>query len=141
MVKPFDLGKESLDDIQELIFLEKQTEEILKYPTEEGIIDEIDKMILGQESAIQVQAENSIETTFLSIYKLEINRIKYMLKSYLRRRLQKVSYVEMLACSQSCVCKTSPFISLILTFRLRSTICTSSTMRWASTCLKLSMSS
>jgi GINS complex subunit 4 len=80
----------SVSKLQAQIFLEKNTEEILEYEGE-TIVDKIDKLILTQETSIEGEAQSAEDNLFSNLYKLEIERIKYMLKTYLRVRLAKVS--------------------------------------------------
>ncbi len=75
--------------LQELIFLEKGSEEIMEY-NKDGIVDKIDKYVVTQETSIEGEVGSHEDNLFSNIYKLDIERIKYMLKSYLRARLRKV---------------------------------------------------
>jgi len=61
----------------------------LAYKTE--LVEELDLLITTQEEAVSSGSSSSVtENFFASIYKLDIERMKYLLKSYLRTRLLKI---------------------------------------------------
>lgn len=81
--------------------MEKQSPEILAY--KERMVNEMDEFIVSQEDVLNKADEDAekiripltgqkanISNLFKSYYKLEIERMKYLLKSYLRTRLIKI---------------------------------------------------
>ena len=66
----------------------------MKY--EEDLIKRIDRLVISQEQSLDANQFEDEETIFENIYKLEIERVKYMLKSYLRARLGKVNRLDIL---------------------------------------------
>jgi GINS complex subunit 4 len=68
--------------------MEKQAPEILQYKQE--LVTQLDDQINNQQNVLSEMKVTAKENFFLDIYKLEIERMKYMLKSYLRTRLSKI---------------------------------------------------
>lgn len=48
---------------------------------------------MEQENSIEMtgKSRDSLQNIFINLYKLEVERVKYVLKAYLRARLAKVS--------------------------------------------------
>lgn len=77
--------------LKQHILLEKASDEILNFSAVAPIIEKVDKLVLQQESSLD-SAESEMTTTthvFADIYRLEIERVKYLLKTFFRVRLQK----------------------------------------------------
>jgi len=77
--------------LKQLILLEKASDDILPYKEAAPIIEKVDKLVLQQESTLD-GAESEMTTdlqVFADIYRLEIERVKYLLKMFFRVRLQK----------------------------------------------------
>lgn len=78
-----------LEKVTKAIIKERESPDILPYETD--IITELEKLIATQEEALEdVEAVTPTENFFNSIYKLEVERMKYLLKSYLRTRIFKI---------------------------------------------------
>ena len=75
-------------DFKNAIIEEKESPIILKYKKE--LVEELDLLIKGQEECLTEDASSDSERLFITFYKLEIERMKYLLKSYLRTRLFKL---------------------------------------------------
>lgn len=72
-----------------LLIKEREVPEILPYETD--IVEALDSMIKDQEDAMAEVNTNTVNENFFSmIYKTEIERLKYILKAYLRTRLFKI---------------------------------------------------
>ena len=92
-----NLGPEDLDGpqlselvkkMQNLIIQEKEAPELLMYDIES--VNTLDKMIVDQEEALSTLQAKADDNFFTDIYYQEIQRMKYILKSYLRTRLTKI---------------------------------------------------
>lgn len=71
------------------VIAEKQAPEILLF--REKLVSDLDTLIHSQEEIISsVDASTVTENFFTTVYKLEIERMKYLLKNYLRTRLFKI---------------------------------------------------
>jgi GINS complex subunit 4 len=78
-----------VSSISKALIKEKQSPEILMY--EEKLVKELDELIFTQEKELsEIWAKFITENIFSTIYKLDIERMKYLLKSYLRTRLLKL---------------------------------------------------
>eukprot|EP00347_Sterkiella_histriomuscorum_P018777 403344222 len=74
--------------LQQLLHNEKSSPEILPY---QGIlVDQITKLINQQEIDVNNPARDTDDRFFYNIHRMELERQKYMLKSYLRTRLLKI---------------------------------------------------
>ena len=72
-----------------LILEEREIPEILHY--QKDIVESLDTLIKGQEDAISsIEPSSTNENFFTMIYKTEIERLKFLLKMYLRTRLFKI---------------------------------------------------
>lgn len=75
--------------ISKALIEEKQCPEILPY--KESLVNQLDELIFSQEESVwEIQATSVTENFFTTIYRLDIERMKYLLKSYLRTRLLKI---------------------------------------------------
>jgi GINS complex subunit 4 len=88
-----DAGNDNLNtlvrDATRALIAERESPEILKFNKE--VVDDLDKYICQQDSALEeVEANTVTENFFKSVYKLEVERMKFMLKSYLNTRLFKI---------------------------------------------------
>ena len=82
-------GNPLVEQISKAIIKERESPEILQYETD--MITSLEKLILSQEEALdETSASTTTENFFNSIYKLEVERMKYLLKTYLRTRLFKI---------------------------------------------------
>ncbi len=71
------------------ILREREITELLPYEGES--VSELDQLIKNQEEVINESEASSVnENFFAMIYKTEIERLKYLLKAYLRTRLFKI---------------------------------------------------
>lgn len=77
-----------VNDIQQAIINEKESPELLNYNA--NIVEWLDDYIVRQEEGLSQIKATAQDNFFSDIYKLEIERMKYMLKSYLRIRLTKI---------------------------------------------------
>ncbi|CAI2378774.1 unnamed protein product [Moneuplotes crassus] len=72
-----------------IILKEREIPEILPY--EEETVSELDTIVKEQEEAVSEQETRTAnENFFVMIYKTEIERLKFLLKTYLRTRLFKI---------------------------------------------------
>ena len=74
--------------IQKAVMIEKQSPEILQY--KKDLVDHLDNQIKGQQEALSGMEITADENFVLDVYQLELERMKYMLKSYIRTRLTKI---------------------------------------------------
>jgi GINS complex subunit 4 len=88
-----DAGNDNLNilvrDATRALIAERESPEILKYNKE--VVEKLDSHIWQQDDALEEVETNSVtEGFFKSIYKLEIERMKFLLKSYLSTRIFKI---------------------------------------------------
>eukprot|EP00040_Diaphanoeca_grandis_P041818 m.263567 g.263567 ORF g.263567 m.263567 type:complete len:214 (-) comp51012_c0_seq1:36-677(-) len=75
--------------LQQAWINEKSAPEILKYATEE--VDTLLQLVEEQDVLSREKAKENVTTQFLfNVYQMEITRIKYLIRSYLRTRLKKI---------------------------------------------------
>ena len=67
---------------------EKSAPELLPY--QHLLINQVTKLINQQEESLQVQIKYTDDRFYFNIHKMELERVKFMLKSYLRTRLFKI---------------------------------------------------
>ena len=75
-------------EMQKAIFREKESPEVLQY--EKELVTNLDKYVNSQKIVVSGMKVTAKDQIFLDAYKLEIERMLYMLKSYLRIRLAKI---------------------------------------------------
>ena len=74
--------------LQQLLHQEKSSPELLPY--QHVLINNLTKQINKQEELMQVQVRDTDDRFYYNIHKMELERIKYLVKSYLRTRLFKI---------------------------------------------------
>lgn len=79
--------------MKQLLGQEKMAPELLPY--QHSLVETISKQITQKDRSIQHRAQNpskniSDERFYLNIERMEVERVKYMLKSYLRSRIIKI---------------------------------------------------
>ena len=79
---------EQITSIQKAIIQEENCPEILAF--ERNLYDNLCEIVENQDQALQEVEKTIDKKTYFNIYSLELERIKYLLKSYLRTRLFKV---------------------------------------------------
>ncbi|CDW80434.1 UNKNOWN [Stylonychia lemnae] len=77
-----------IKQLQQLLHNEKSSPELLPYQT--ILIDKVTKLINNQEQQLQAPVRDTDDRFFFNIHKMELERVKYMLKSYLRTRILKI---------------------------------------------------
>ncbi|KAJ5078762.1 sld5 protein [Anaeramoeba ignava] len=78
-----------IPDLEKAWINEKNSPEI--FPFNETLVNETQNQLNKQESFIfQQQSQNQTPTFILNLYETEIERIKFLLRSYLRIRLRKI---------------------------------------------------
>lgn len=59
-------------------------------PFQHLLIDQVTKLLAERERQISVQARDTDDRFYFNVHKMELERVKYLLKSYLRTRLFKI---------------------------------------------------
>jgi len=74
--------------LQQLLHQEKSSPELLPYQV--LLIGQISKRIFDQERQLQRKINDTDDRFYFNVHKMELERVKYLLKSYLRTRLFKM---------------------------------------------------
>ena len=86
---------EDIDKLKVALRNEKACPEILAF--EEEVVDDIHELVKAQQGHVDEfrEGNDETETAFaVSLYQMEIDRIQYLLASYLRTRLAKVQQAQ-----------------------------------------------
>jgi len=85
--QPNDGFNSDIQELEKSIIRERYSCQI--FPYLKGPMERLTKSITTQEAAINSKEVQSEEVFYLNIYRMELERIKFLVKSYLRARLAK----------------------------------------------------